>query len=98
MTEVKKIAPSLIEMAKEVIRLDSAPLNSSWEEFAETACNAAPALAAALLRAEELLEKCADACERSYNVTDWPADGDTEQDHAANEARAFLASLKEPQQ
>lgn len=66
-----------------------------WEDLPKMVArwNARPALLSVqerLEKAEELLAQCAEACERSYNVNDWPANGDTIQDHAAAAARAFL--------
>lgn len=45
----------------------------------------------ALAEAVEVMRRCENALSRCYNVTEWPADGSTDQDKAAESARAFVA-------
>jgi hypothetical protein len=44
-----------------------------------------------LASAVEVIRRCEDALSCCYNVTEWPADGSTDQDKAAESARAFVA-------
>ena len=57
----------------------------------EAALEAVAALKRALTEAVEVMRRCENALSRCYNVTDWPADGTTDQDKAAEAARAFVA-------
>ena len=54
-------------------------------EFIVRACNSHDQLVAALWHAEAALSSC-------YDMTQWPADGTTDQDKALSDVRAALAA------
>lgn len=74
---------------------------SAWDSFDQRASDVIEAQAARIERLEASCEELAEALREAkaaleccYQVTDWPADGSTEQDEAIRKADAALAKLE----